>query len=151
MPDIDQRWRAVSSERITAAILELRDDDEFIARFRSKIDTRNFGDDECDIWTGALSSEGYGVVRLPQSRSFVVRAHRVAFMLARGPVPADRPILDHVYPICRYRFCVNEWHLEPVTQEVNDRRRHGTGRAPQRAMRAAALMARDIASSGTAA
>jgi hypothetical protein len=151
VPDVDQRWRAVSSERITEAILELRDDEAFVARFRSKIDTRNVGDDECDIWTGALSSEGYGVVRLPQSRSFVVRAHRVAFMIARGPVPADRPILDHVYPICRYRFCVNEWHLEPVTQKVNDQRRHGTGRAPQRAMRASALDARDRMTFGSAA
>lgn len=143
MTATDQRWRAVASERITEAILELRDDAEFIERFRAKIDTRNAEGDDCDIWTGALSSEGYGVIRLPQSRSFVVRAHRVAFMLARGPVPDDRPILDHVYPICRYRFCVNEFHLEPVTQHVNDERRHGTGRAPQRAMRVDALAARD--------
>lgn len=145
MPLNDQRWRAVASERITEAILELRDDTEFLERFRAKIDTRSVEGDECDIWTGAMSSEGYGVVRLPQSRSFVVRAHRVAFMLARGPVPEDRPIIDHVYPVCRYRFCVNEWHLEPVTQRVNDERRHGTGRAIQRALRDDALTARHLA------
>lgn len=139
----DQRWRAVASDRITEAILELRADAEFIERFRAKIDTRSAGEDECDIWTGAMSSEGYGVIRLPQSRSFVVRAHRVAFMLANGPVPTDRPILDHVYPTCRYRFCVNEFHLEPVTQRVNDERRHGTGREPQRAMRYEAIAARN--------
>lgn len=147
----EQRWRAIASERITAAILELRDDADFLERFRAKIDTRSAGEDECDIWTGALSSEGYGVIRLPQSRSFVVRAHRVAFMVARGPVPADRPILDHVYPLCRYRFCVNEWHLEPVTTRVNNERRHGTGRTPQRAMRSAALLFRDLADSWRAA
>jgi len=147
----EQRWRAVPSSRITAAILELRDDADFLARFRSKIDTRSAGDDECDIWTGALSSEGYGVVRLPQSRSFVVRAHRVAWMFTFGPVPENRPILDHVYPVCRYRFCVNEFHLEPVTQLVNDQRRHGTGRRPQRGMRYEALRARDLAATGRAA
>lgn len=145
MPEIDQRWRAVASDRIADAILEMREDADFIERFRAKIDTRSAPDDECDIWTGALSSEGYGVIRLPQDRSFVVRAHRVAFMIAFGPVPEDRPILDHVYPMCRYRFCVNEFHLEPVTQSVNDARRHGTGRAPQRAMRHQALVARDEA------
>lgn len=139
----DQRWRAVASERITDAILELRDDADFIERFRAKIDTRNAGDDECDIWTGALSSEGYGVIRLPQDRSFVVRAHRVSYMLAFGAVPVERPILDHVYPTCLYRFCTNEFHLEPVTQRVNDERRHGTGRRPQRGMRFDAVVARD--------
>ncbi|MDY7762783.1 hypothetical protein U0E18_31865, partial [Burkholderia pseudomallei] len=87
-------------------------------------------------------SEGYGVQRLPGT-NLVVRAHRIAFMLARGPVPEDRPILDHVYPLCRYRFCVNEYHLEPVTNAVNSARRHGAGRTPQRAMRYQALAARD--------
>lgn len=147
----DQRWRAVASERITTAILELRDDADFRARFTAKIDTRNAGDDECDVWTGAMSSEGYGVVRLPQSRSFVVRAHRVAYMLAFGAVPLERPILDHVYPTCRYRFCVNEFHLEPVTQRVNDERRHGTGRFVQRALRVDALASRDAWALGAAA
>ena len=69
-------------------------DEDWVRRFKEKIDTRSAGADECDIWTGALSDEGYGVVRVG---SKVVRAHRVAYMLAFGPVPEDRPILDHVY------------------------------------------------------
>lgn len=143
MPDPSQRWTATVSDAVQEAILALRGDETFLARFRSKVDTRSAGDDECDIWTGAMSSEGYGVIRLGGRGSHVVRAHRVAFILARGRVPADRPILDHVYPVCRYRFCVNEWHLEPVTQRENDARRHGTGRSPQRVMRFEALAARD--------
>lgn len=144
MPVQGQRWSATADESVAAAILALRDDETFLERFWSKVDTRSAGDDECDVWTGAMSSEGYGVVRLGGRGSHVARAHRVAFILRRGVVPADRPILDHVYPICRYRFCVNEWHLEPVTVAVNNLRTHGTGRAPQRAMRYEALRARDV-------
>ncbi|NHF62258.1 hypothetical protein [Microcella pacifica] len=139
----EQRWHATVAEHVTEAVLELRDDEEFRARLTAKIDTRNAGEDDCDIWTGAMSSEGYGVIRLPQSRSLVVRAHRVVWMLRFGAVPNDRPFLDHVYPVCRYRFCVNEFHLEPVTNAVNSARRRGTGRTPQRAMRTVALAARD--------
>lgn len=136
----EQRWRAVASEIVTAAVLELRDDADALARFRAKIDTRSADRDDCDIWTGALSSEGYGVFRVG---SHVVRAHRIAYMLAFGAVPEERPILDHVYPVCRYRFCVNEFHLEPVTQQVNDARRRDVGKALQRQFRQDALLARD--------
>lgn len=142
MPDERQRWTASPSELVTEAVMRAIQDDDWVRSFRQKIDTRSAGQDDCDIWTAGLSSEGYGVVRVG---SHVVRAHRVAFMLAFGPVPADRPVLDHVYPMCRYRFCVNEFHLEPVTEETNKARRHGTGRAVQRQLRAEALAARDHA------
>lgn len=138
----DQRWTAATKDEVTRAVLAVRDDESFLARFRSKIDTRNANDDDCDIWTGAMSDEGYGIIRVGGRGGHVVRAHRVAYILAFG-APDPTLFLDHVWPVCRYRFCVNEHHLEPVAPAENTRRGRGVGRAGQRAMRTAALVARD--------
>jgi len=43
------------------------------------------------------------------------RAHRVAYELTLGAVPAVQ-VLDH---LCRNRRCVRPTHLEPVSQRVN--------------------------------
>ena len=53
---------------------------------------------------------GYTVVSF---RGHQYRAHRVTFRAFRGDLG---PVLDH---LCRNRWCVNPWHLEPVTQQVN--------------------------------
>ncbi len=45
----------------------------------------------------------------------MMRAHRFAFEMARGPVPEGLQ-LDH---LCRVRHCVNPGHLELVTSRVN--------------------------------
>ena len=135
----DQRWIAAPSRAVTLAVLDLRFDQAFIDRFESKIDRRNTGDNDCDVWTGALSSEGYGNFTVGKH---TVRAHRVAFMLAFGEIP-DELFLDHLHPQCLYRFCVNEWHLEPVTSGENTRRGVGIGSSNQRAMRYSAINERD--------
>ena len=53
-------------------------------RFWAKVDKR--GPDECWPWTGAPTPKGYGVIR-DQGR--YVRAHRLAWELANGPIPDD--------------------------------------------------------------
>jgi len=69
----------------------------------------------CWLWTGAVNGNGYG--NFNESGRYV-GAHRVAYELVIGPIPADLT-LDH---LCRVRLCVNPSHLEPVTNGDNVRR-----------------------------
>lgn len=78
----------------------------------------------CIVWTGRLTKDGYGKVVVGATKRGAggqpVRAfaHRVAWELEHGPVPAGKE-LDH---LCRNRACRNAAHLEPVTRAVNVRR-----------------------------
>lgn len=67
----------------------------------------------CWIWTGCLYPTGYGLFvgndRLPH------RAHRIAYELWKGPIPAGL-VIDH---LCCNRACCNPAHLEAVTQREN--------------------------------
>ena len=79
----------------------------------------------CHLWTGPLTHNGYarpsGVDRTKR-----VMAHRLAWEIANGPIPAGLTI-DH---LCRVRHCINPDHLEAVTIQENLRRGLGTlGRA----------------------
>jgi hypothetical protein len=49
------------------------------------------------------------------SLSETYRAHRVAYVLAKGAIP-EGLVLDH---LCRTPACVNPDHLEPVTNHEN--------------------------------
>jgi hypothetical protein len=76
------------------------------ASFWARVEKRADG---CWIWTGTVAPNGYGRVTLggkPES------AHRVAWTLVVGPVPAGR-VLHHR---CHVPLCVNPAHLEPLTQ-----------------------------------
>lgn len=87
--------------------------------------------DTCWLWTGALHSAGYGVVRINCSKANpdgeLEYAHRFSYELTRGKIPRDLCI-DH---LCRVKNCVNPDHLEPVTQQVNNLR--GTSPAARNA------------------
>lgn len=65
----------------------------------------------CIRWTGRIAVTGYGTL----GRRY---AHRIAWELHRGPIPAGMTI-DH---LCRTRWCVNVEHLEVVTLAENIRR-----------------------------
>lgn len=132
-----QRWVPVVSQVVTAAVLQHRDDPAFTRRFTDKIDV-GFDLDDCHIWTGALSDEGYGTFRVLRHN---VRAHRVAWLLRFGDNIGDL-FLDHVTELCQGRFCVNTDHLEPVTNQENLRRKTGSGKLNQRALRSALLIDR---------
>jgi hypothetical protein len=70
---------------------------------------------ECWLWTGAVSSSGYGRAHW---RGVQTTAQRRAYLELVGPIP-DGLHLDH---LCGVRRCVNPVHLEPVTRLENNRR-----------------------------
>ena len=80
--------------------------------------------DSCWIWSGATSSNGYGVANvgghIHNKRS--QPAHRAVYELLVGKIAKGKEI-DH---LCRVTLCVNPAHLEAVTHTENIRRSRGT-------------------------
>lgn len=80
-------------------------------RFWSTVDRR--GDDECWPWLGQLNhANGYGQYRWGRNRS---GAHRIAWTLVNGPVPAGNFILHR----CDVPRCCNPAHLWAGTPKEN--------------------------------
>lgn len=72
--------------------------------------------DECWLWTGQVTWNGYG--RCCRSRDGVTTSyavHRLAYELTCGPIPAEMT-LDH---LCNNRRCFNPSHLTPATLRNN--------------------------------
>lgn len=98
-----------------------------LERFTAKVDVPT-DPDACWLWTGSVMRHGYGWFYF-RSRSDA--AHRAAYELFRGPIPAGMH-LDHTCHTndpdcaggfsCLHRRCVNPAHLEPVSKRENDRR-----------------------------
>lgn len=81
--------------------------EELESRFWDKV-TKT---DSCWNWTAA-KTYGYGVMSFRgNGRQRTVRAHRVAYELLVGSIPAEL-VVDH---LCRNRGCVNPEHMELVT------------------------------------
>lgn len=73
----------------------------------------------CWLWTASLSKRGYGQFRVVRAdgTATMAKAHRVAYELVIGPIPDDRPQLDHF--ACDNPPCVNPFHLTPATPREN--------------------------------
>ena len=83
-------------------------------RFWVKVDKR--GLQECWNWLASLDSRGYGNFGIKRGGKFVMqRAHRIAYELATGPVPAGL-VVRHS---CDNRRCCNPAHLSIGTQSDN--------------------------------
>jgi hypothetical protein len=73
----------------------------------------------CWVIGGNLDRDGYARIRGEG-------AHRVVYRILVGPIPDDRPQLDHVRKRgCISRACCWPVHLEPVTARIDTLR--GTG------------------------
>jgi hypothetical protein len=96
-----------------------RFDSDSRVRFWTKVDRR--GPDECWEWRACRKKSGYGQFRLGGKMR---RAHRIAWMLAYGPVPDG----FHVLHSCDNPPCVNYRHLFIGTQRDNVRDRNSKGR-----------------------
>lgn len=74
------------------------------------------GPDECWLWQAATSGEGYGLFFFDGKAR---KAHRIAYELAVGGIPAGH-VVDHVRARgCSSKSCVNPAHLEAVTHAEN--------------------------------
>lgn len=76
--------------------------------FWSQVDTSG----ECWRWMAGKDGRGYGAVSW---HGRTVGAHRVAYMIAHGPI-AKGMMIDHV---CRVTDCVRPEHLRVVTNKQN--------------------------------
>lgn len=108
-----KRWRK-HGDPMSAIPVAAPPDADLANRFWAKVDKT----DECWLWTGTLTSHGYGQFKVNNRR---LRAHRVAYGLTIGPIP-DGAILDHR---CHVRSCVNPAHIRLVTVKQNSENRVG--------------------------
>ena len=89
-------------------------------RFWSKVD-KSGGPEACWIWDAARSSKGYGVFTVDGDN---VSAHRYAYELAFGPVPAGLLVCHS----CDVKLCVQPAHLFAGTAGDNIRDARDKGR-----------------------
>lgn len=74
----------------------------------------------CHLWTGGRC-KAYGSLRIGRT---VIKAHRLAYALAYGPIPRGA----HVLHSCDVGICVNPQHLRLGTHKDNMRDKKERGR-----------------------
>jgi hypothetical protein len=91
-------------------------------RFHAKIEPVT--ESGCWIWTASIRRTGYGRLGLGRRRERDADAHRIAWQLYRGDIPAGLWVLHR----CDVRCCVNPEHLYLGTIKDNAKDRVLRGR-----------------------
>lgn len=81
---------------------------------------------DCYQWIGGLDGRGYGRMRF---KGGVIAAHRIAWHLTHGAIPAGKVLRHHLGPRCNNRGCVRPDHLEIVP--LREARARGGRRSQQ--------------------
>ena len=92
-------------------------------RFWAKVDVR--GPDDCWEWLAGKTHNGYGMIGKGGRHNGMLRAHRVSWELANGPIPDGLCVLHH----CDNPGCVNPLHLWIGTNADNQQDMAQKGRA----------------------
>jgi hypothetical protein len=89
---------------------------------------------DCWRWTGSMDRYGYGQLSLlrPDGTRTGTGAHRASWLAHRGDIPPGL-MTDH---LCRNSACVNPWHMELVTNQINVQRGYAVRPPEQRKHRA---------------
>lgn len=93
-----------------------------LARFWPKIDVA--GADECWNWNAGFGHGGYGLFQLNKR---AIGAHRIAWTIAFGEIPQDKPFICHR---CDNPKCCNPSHLFAGTPNDNVQDCKSKGRFP---------------------
>lgn len=91
-------------------------------RFWSKVNKT----DSCWLWTAGRTIDGYGSIQESHTRRRL-RAHRVAYELAYGPIPDGQQVCHH----CDTPLCVRPDHLFLGTFIENMQDKIAKGRTPR--------------------
>lgn len=94
---------------------------EYRAKFRSKIVVGK--PDECWLWVGGMSSNGYGAAYLESQK--LISSHRAAWIVANGEIPDGLAVLHR----CDNKRCCNPAHLFLGTYGENNTDRSQKGRS----------------------
>ena len=81
--------------------------------------------DTCWLWTGGRQTSGYGAIFTGSNNS---RAHRISWVIHRGPIPKGMYVLHH----CDVKLCIRPDHLFIGDADTNaidarDKHRHSHG------------------------
>jgi hypothetical protein len=96
---------------------------DFVKHFWAKVDMRR--PDDCWLWQSTISSRGYGSVT---HKGKVKSAHRTAYELAKGPIPAGHFVCHR----CDTPACCNPAHLFAGTNSDNQLDSSAKGRMPSK-------------------